>query len=216
MLSSEMNGEPGSTSSTINSLLAILSQSTHQPSLLPPRPSQPRPPHHFPPNQIHLQHIEPVFLEGNIYDSTQWIGVYTTPWYEPRKWQLPRPDPTSEQRSRCLPSRVPEKRKRSPSPAPQSISPVVPKGKVTNYSMALKYVLRRSEESEFMDKVKRIKRRQDEREVDFWDERERLKRTFESKRKMNQLLQSLGSQFKDEKVMRSCCGVGGLMKGVGC
>ena len=51
-----------------------------------------------------------------------------------------------------------------------------------------------------MDAVRRVKKRQDEIETDLWEDRERIKRSFESKRKMNQLLQSLGSQYKDEEV----------------
>ena len=52
----------------------------------------------------------------------------------------------------------------------------------------------------FMEAMRGIKRRQDETETDLWEERERIKRSFDSKRKMNQLLQSLGSQYKDEEV----------------
>jgi len=52
----------------------------------------------------------------------------------------------------------------------------------------------------FMGTVRGVKRRQDEKETDLWEERERIKRSFDSKRKMNQLLQSLGSQYKDEEV----------------
>lgn len=56
-----------------------------------------------------------------------------------------------------------------------------------------------SEEAEFMERLRRLKRRQDEIEADLWEERERIQRSFASKRKMNQLLQSLGSQYKSEE-----------------
>jgi len=51
-----------------------------------------------------------------------------------------------------------------------------------------------------MDAVRKVKARQDEIETDLWEERERIERSFDSKRKMNQLLESLGSQYKDELV----------------
>src|SRR5271170_8425156 len=194
-------------SNALASLLAILSQSTQSPSSnLTSRPgpnSQPPPPanHH-----VNLQNIEPVFIEGDIFETTQWIGVPTVPWSEPRKWQFPRPDPTVLAQRRMptqIPPIIPEKRKRNPSPAAEGMRPVSlgPNNKVyTNYSLALKHVIRQSEDVEFMEAVRKVKARQDEIETDLWEERERIKRSFESKRKMNQLLQSLGSQNKDEKV----------------
>src|SRR5271170_3870722 len=132
-------------SNALASLLAILSQSTQSPSSnLTSRPgpnSQPPPPanHH-----VNLQNIEPVFIEGDIFETTQWIGVPTVPWSEPRKWQFPRPDPTVLAQRRMPPTTptIPEKRKRSPSPAPQktqSVSAGIPKATYTNYSLALKH-----------------------------------------------------------------------------
>src|SRR5271170_7862653 len=138
-------------SNALASLLAILSQSTQSPSSnLTSRPgpnSQPPPPanHH-----VNLQNIEPVLIEGDIFETTQWIGVPTVPWSEPRKWQFPRQDLTVLAQRRIPPPRptvpslpnIPEKRKRSPSPAaPQrtpSASSVGVKTTFTNYSLALK------------------------------------------------------------------------------
>src|SRR5271154_1152309 len=193
-------------SNALASLLATPSQSTS-----PNLPSHPRSTSLPPPpanHHVNLQNIEPVFIEGDIFETTQWIGVPTVPWSEPRKWQFPRPDPTVLAQRRIPPPRpttptIPEKRKRSPSPAPQktqSVSPGSPKKTYTNYSLALKHVLRQSEDAEFMDAVRRLKKRQDDIETDLWEDRERIKRSFDSKRKMNQLLQSLGSQYKDEQV----------------
>src|ERR1700733_9396773 len=138
-------------SNALASLLAILSQSTQPPSshlVSHPGPnSQPPPPAN---HRVDLQHIEPVFIEGDIFETTQWIGVPTVPWSEPRKWQFPRPDPTILARRRIPPPRpttptIPEKRKRTPSPAPQkaqSVSPSSPTKTFTNYSLALKHVIR--------------------------------------------------------------------------
>jgi hypothetical protein len=196
-------------SNALASLLAILSQSTQPPSshiTSHPRPNSQPPP---PANQhVDLQNIEPVFIEEDIFETTQWIGVPTVPWSEPRKWQLPRPDLTvlAERRiptPRLTTPTIPEKRKRSPSPAPQktqSVSPGSPQKTFTNYSLALKHVLRQSEDAEFMDAMRRVKKRQDDIETDLWEDRERIKRSFDSKRKMNQVLKSLGSQYKDEQV----------------
>src|SRR5271170_7478861 len=132
-------------SNALASLLAILSQSTQPPSSQPP--SHPHPNPGLPPptnNHFALQHIEPVFIQGDIFETTQWIGVPTVPWSEPRKWQFPRPDPTVLAQRRMPPTTptIPEKRKRSPSPAPQktqSVSAGIPKATYTNYSLALKH-----------------------------------------------------------------------------
>ena len=70
----------------------------------------------------------------------------------------------------------------------------------TSFALALKHVIGRSEDPEFLETMMKGKQRQDEIETDLWEERERIKRSFDSKRKMNQLLQSLGSQYENEEV----------------
>jgi len=95
------------------------------------------------------------------------------------------------------------------------VSPVVAaKTTFSCYSLAVKYVVQRSEDGEFMEAVTRVQRRQNETETDLWDERQRIIRSFETKRKMNQVLQSLGSQLKNDKVVL-LLSVFVLMKGVG-
>src|SRR5271167_2259878 len=118
-------------SNALASLLAILSQSTQSPSshlTSHPHPnSQPPPPAN---HRVNIQNIEPVFIEGDIFETTQWIGVPAVPWSEPRKWQFPRPDPTvlAQRRKPPRPTTptIPEKRKRSPSPAGQKTQSVSP------------------------------------------------------------------------------------------
>ena len=183
-------------SAALASLLAILAKSTQKNSL----PSQPYSTH--PPRP---SHVEPVFTEGDILDTTQWIGIQTTPWYEPRIWQLRRPDNTTQRPQRAFPA----KQKRSPSPLPELSSstptpiptPTPATVKVfTSYSEALKHAVRQTQSEDFIDSIHKMKSRQNNLETDLFDQRSRITRKYESKRKMNELLKSLGSQYTNEQV----------------
>ena len=191
------------------SLLAILSRSAQSQTLQNPSSSHSHPQHspqHNPPvvNQPSaIEYLEPVFAEDGILETTQWIGVPTTQWYEPRKWQLPHPSHVSIRRQIPLPASV--KRKRSASPvqsSKQSTSSFATTEVITfpTYSHALKHIIRLSETKEFMDAIRDVKNRQNDLESDLFEERTRITQKWESKRKVNQVLQSLGSQPTSEEV----------------
>lgn len=173
-------------SAALASLLAILSRSTKGQQTTSS-------------SQHHPSHlIEPIFPEGDILDTTQWIGIPTTQWYQPRAWQLPRPDLTIP----CPPQitspqivRLPSpevKRKRSPSPTKVTSFP--------SYSHALKYIIQQTQDEEFISSIRKVKIRQDNFETDLFEQRSRIARKYESKRKMNELLKSIGSQYTNEQV----------------
>ena len=168
-------------SAALASLLAILSQSTKGQQTTPSSQRHPRP----------LLPIEPIFPEGDILETTQWIGIPTTPWYQPRQWQFPR---TTE------PVTVrPPPAKSKPTP-PKCISPELPRGQLS-YSQALKYVIQQSQSDDFLNSIRGMKVRQNNLESDLFEERCRIIRKYESKRKMNELLTSIqGSQNTDEQV----------------
>lgn len=71
----------------------------------------------------------------------------------------------------------------------------------TSYAHALKYVVQKSQDEEFIRQLRDLKRRQDEFEKDLWDERERIGRKFQGKRTMDKVLESLGSVSQGEKVL---------------
>jgi hypothetical protein len=181
-------------SAALASLLAILSQSTQKnasTSFQPPNHST------HPPLSAH---VEPIFPEGDILETTQWIGIPTTSWYEPRTWQLPRPDPTIG-RPQIRPP--PVKRKRSPSPIEfQSTSSPATTGiaSFSSYSHALKHVIQLTRSEQFISSIRRMKDRQDDLESDLFEQRSGIIRKYESKRKMNELIKSLGSKYTDEQV----------------
>jgi Protein of unknown function (DUF2458) len=191
------------------SLLAILTRSA--PNQTPQNTSTSHShPQHSPPQcppAVHqpsaLEHLEPVFAEDSILETTQWIGVPTTQWYEPRKWQFPRSSDVSTTQQAHLPGNV--KRRRSPSPVQptkQLTSPAT--AEVTTfptYSHALKHVIQQSETKEFMDAIRDMKKRQNDLESDLFEERMRITQKWDSKRKVNQVLQSLGSQHTSEEVL---------------
>jgi hypothetical protein len=166
-------------SAALASLLAILSRSTKGQQTTSS-------------SQHHPSHlIEPIFPEGDILDTTQWIGIPTTLWYQPRQWQFPR---TTE------PVTVrPLLAKRKPTP-PKCIPPELPRGPLS-YSQALKWIIQRSESSDFIHPIRGMKVRQNNLESDLFEERCRIIRKYESKRKMSELLKSIqGSQNTDERV----------------
>jgi hypothetical protein len=170
-------------SAALASLLAILSQSTKGQQTTPS--SQRHPSHLSLP-------LEPIFPEGDILETTQWIGVPTTPWYQPREWQLPRTN-------KPVPIRPPPNKPEPPPPSTR-ITPVLPPGPLS-YSQALKWVIEQSRSDDFIDSLRRMKVRQNNLESDLFEERCRIIRKYESKRKMSELLKSIqGSQCNDEHV----------------
>jgi Mg2+ and Co2+ transporter CorA len=60
----------------------------------------------------------------------------------------------------------------------------------------LKHVVILSQSTEFITALKDIKIKQNEFESDLFEDRERIKRKYESKRKLNGILQALGSDAK--------------------
>jgi hypothetical protein len=71
---------------------------------------------------------------------------------------------------------------------------------VSSYTQALKYIIQRSQDEEFVRQIRDLRRRQDEFERDLWDERERIGRKFEGKRTMDKVLESLGSVAQGKEV----------------
>jgi Protein of unknown function (DUF2458) len=71
---------------------------------------------------------------------------------------------------------------------------------VNSYTQALKYIIQRSQDEEFVRQFRDLRRRQDEFERDLWDERERIGRKFEGKRTMDKVLESLGSVAQGKEV----------------
>jgi hypothetical protein len=78
----------------------------------------------------------------------------------------------------------------------RSLSPVKTQVTFPTYSHALKHVVALSQSTEFITALKDIKTRQNECEADLFEERERIIRKYESKRKLNGILQALGSDAK--------------------
>jgi hypothetical protein len=159
------------------------------------------------------QNLDPVFAEDDILDTSQWIGSTTKPWHEPRNWQLPRkpvdaiqpPDtsslpalPRATKRQRSV---TPE-RKTSQSSEPVDTAPVKSIS-INSYAQALKHLIGLTHSEEFVETIKRMKRKQHDHEIDLLEERNRLKQKWESKRKMDKILQSLGSECIGDEVMFS-------------
>lgn len=181
-----MNGPDPSAS--LASLLAILSQTTQIPT---GQSNQPRP------SSINSP-LEPVFVQGDILETTQWIGSTTTSWYEPRTWQLPRLLPAPQITSSSSVPRIgspTSKRKRSHSP-PKSTPPLNSQTTISfpTYSHALKHVVLLSQSETFITALRDMRKNQNNLESDLLDERQRITRKYKSKRTMATLLQSLGSQ----------------------
>lgn len=171
-------------SAALASLLAILSQSTQKTPLIShPRLSHPHP----------SAHVEPIFPEGDILDTTPWIGIPTTPWSEPRTWQLPRHEPTI--RPQIRPPLVP-----SSTSVEQAICSTATVNSFTTYSQALKHIVRQTQSEDFIHTIRKMKTRQDNFESDLFEQRSRIVRKYESKGKMNELLKSIGSQYTNEQV----------------
>ena len=169
-------------SAALASLLAILSQSAKGQQTTPS--SQRHPSHLSLP-------IEPIFPEGDILETTQWMGIPTTSWYQPRLWQFPRINTS-------VPIRPPPIKPKSP-PPPKCITPELPREPLS-YSQALKYVIQLSQSDDFINSVREMKVRQNNLESDLFEERCRIIRKYESKRKMSELLKSIqGSQHNDEQ-----------------
>jgi len=187
----------------LTSLLAILSQTTQQQQNRRLLPSFPFPPAHPGPPQPHS--LDPVFVEGDILDTTPWIGARTTPWYEPRHWQLPRFPPSTPSQAPTQTKPVPRlasptsKRKRSPSPSQPQRTTSTPLS-FSNYSQALKQIITQSQRDDFVEALQSLRKRQNHFESDLFEERSRIIRKYESKRKLDTLLKSLGSENAGEEV----------------
>src|SRR5579862_784861 len=231
-------------SAALISLLAILSQ-TNPPTLsnpshpLPPPPQQtyfnPSIPSTISHEHVDYTNVEPVFPEGDILDTTPWIGIPTTEWHSPKKWSISSPltpqhpslnSPRQFQQShhphgspssslnhsssslvsrpetlhrpnspppkqKCSPSKSP-----TPSRIPQTTSAIDP----PSYAHALKYIIQRTQDPEFIQRLRNLRSRQDDFETDLWDQRESIKRKFQGKRTMDKVLENLGSGFLGEKV----------------
>ena len=175
-------------SAALASLLAILSQSTKGQQT--PSSFQHNPSHHPSPP------IEPIFPESDILETTQWIGIPTTQWYEPRQWQF-------HGTINPAPVRPPPVKRVSPPPS-KNITSEIPRGRLS-YSQALKYVIQQSQSDDFINAIRGMKIRQNNLESDLFEERCRIIRKYESKRKMSELLKSIqGSQDTDEQVEPTC------------
>ena len=195
-------------SDSLASILATLSQSSQKRSGLPSAATSV---HHPPPEQ--LQRLEPVFTESDILDTTLWIGAANTiPWYEPRSWQFPRParhrdtirKPSRELHpSLSLSANSP--RSFTPEPKPPLPAAIPNSASTANYSQALKHVIRLSQSEQFIEAIKRMKREQHDLETDLFEERSRIKRKWDSKRKMDKILLSIGSQCIGEEVSSRSC-----------
>jgi hypothetical protein len=164
-------------SQALTALLDILAQSTR------PRTSNSIQPQTHPietPQRYDLQD------DASINDNSDSIGESRVPWREPRPWNL-RPRPYNP----AIPCVSPPKRKRSLSPQPDCFD---------SYSSALNYLVRKSQSGDFLQRMRKIKRKQDELETELWEERGRIPKKFESQRKLNALLQSIRSQSVSEDV----------------
>jgi hypothetical protein len=205
-------------SAALASVLAVLAQTKQRPSpsnsvqsnYHPSTLGRPLPP----------TNLDPVFTQGEILDTSKWIGTFVTPWYEPRPWQLPRlekqpypipqlkPQPQPridvDLRTALRPISPPIKRKRSPSPERRNVPSTNEKEQKTlsfsTYSHAIKHVVLASQEEEFVNALRKMKTCQNDLESDLFEERSRILRKYESKLKMDQLLHSLGSNYTGEKV----------------
>jgi len=91
------------------------------------------------------------------------------------------------------------------SPPKTSIKPVnenpTLRSRSFTYAQALKHVVNLSHSDEFVETIKQMKRKQHDLETDLHDERNRLKQKWESKRKMDKILQSLGSECIGDQVL---------------
>jgi len=179
--------------------------------------------------------VEPVFPEGDILDTTPWIGIPIIEWYPPNKWSVSRPvgpqrpslippgqvqqshphhSPSSSPNhsSSSLVSRPetvrrpispPLKRKRSPSktPPPSRIPQTTPAQGRTSYAHALKYIIQRTQDPEFIRHLCTLRSRQNDFETDLWDQRESIKRKFQGKRTMDKVLENLASESLGETVL---------------
>ena len=84
-------------SAALTSLLALLAQTNPQPP--PSTPPVPQPPAVPSANGfLPLEDIEPVFAEGDILDTTPWIGAARTSWRSPLPWTLPQEHQQRQQR----------------------------------------------------------------------------------------------------------------------
>jgi hypothetical protein len=187
---------PPDPSFALASILAVLSQSVQRqekqnsriisPSLIPTQ----------------IQEIEPVFTDGrDILDTSQWMGVPAIQWHEPRRWQLPH---STRLEGYSDPARPLKKRRRSDIYDGTSIEhPLTPTTQIRSFpsfTAALKHVFGLSESTGLVEKLQKMARRQNDIEADLFEQRSVLTQKWESKRKMNQLLHSLGSDGTDEKV----------------
>lgn len=187
-------------SEALASILAILSQTTQKPS------DESRVHSQSIPALESRQELEPVFAEGDILDTSQWIGASTTVWYEPRNWQLLPPDSRTSGVAKSDPIvgtslSPPAKRHRSDILELENQTQADGRpSSFTSYPQALKHVLHLIQYGSFTEAIKRIKDKQHVFESNLYEERCRLTRKWESKRKMDQILQSLNSQSLGNQV----------------
>jgi hypothetical protein len=200
-------------SAALASVLAILAQTKRT---VPTNLIQPQPAVSVHSRPLTPANLDPVFAEGDILDTSQWIGALVTPWYEPRPWQFPhfekQPYPIPQRRKQpditlqtaLRPVSPPPTRKRPPLVGQLDKSPAAESVKKTllfpTYSHAIKHVVLESQSEDYILALRNMKLRQNNLESDLFEERSRIKRSYESKSKMDQLLQSLGSQYTGEKV----------------
>ena len=190
-------------SAALASLLALISQTQPQLPIQQIPPSISNPP--SAPYALHPAHVEPVFVEGDILDTSPWIGTLTTPWHSPHPWSLPlhshsqRHAHQTRLQTQTTPISPPPtvgKRKRSPSPPIRVNGKVKPEDDFKSYSHALKYVVQKTQDQdgEFMRRLRRMKARQHDFETDLFDERSSILRKYQAKRKMDLILRSLGPE----------------------
>jgi hypothetical protein len=74
-------------SAALASVLTILAQTKRT---VPANLIQPQPAVSIHSRPLTPANLDPVFAEGDILDTSQWIGALVTPCYEPRPWQFPR------------------------------------------------------------------------------------------------------------------------------
>src|SRR5436190_24373597 len=123
-------------SAALASLLAILSQSTQNQANLSSLQNLPNP---------QSTPVEPIFPQGDILDTSEWIGMATTPWYEPRTWQLPGIN--------AAPLGTP------PGKKPPSLSrrDIPPRKSFATYSHALKHIIQQSQADDFLNSIRGMK-----------------------------------------------------------
>lgn len=192
--SSYLMNTPNDPTAVLANLIAILSQSTQRPAQQAP-PVQ-LPPQHDPSQNNLAAYTEPVFVQGEILDTSLWIGTNTVPWYEPKLWDLPRQAQGSS--SVVPPAAETPVNKQTQGPPPETVSSKI--ASLPTFSHALKYVAHLSQSEGFMDSIRGLKTRQNHFESDLFEERGRIHRKFDSKRKMGEILHSLGSQYTSAEV----------------